>query len=102
MRPVKTNIEHRKVHRQTRGSHQTGSLADLSDVLSKEGFVYQYKAGQRSYFDTGVARYRHPSGMRATLKRVQKGVPAMWTGASVGLTRTAAQPDVWQLIKRRK
>ncbi len=94
------NINQRKIHR-SKGVGQTGSLAELSEMLSKEGYEYQYKAGQPSYFDTGVAVHKNTRGETAILRRIGKGKSAMWTGATVGLVRTAGTADVWQLFKKR-
>ena len=81
---------------------RTGSLAELSDALSKKGFIYQYKAGQKSYSETGEAEYRDPSGAKALLRRIARGKPAQWTGKKVGLIRTAGTPDVWELVNPQK
>ena len=101
-RAKRAEMETRRTHKMLPNS-PLGSMADLHDSLMKEGFGYQYKAGQKSYFETGIAPYLNlRSGEKALLMRVQKGQPAMWTGAKVGLVRTAQQPDVWQLIRKRR
>lgn len=97
----KKDISKRKTHKRAKAG-KTGSLAELHDVLVKEGFSYQYKAGDPSYFDTGKASYASRRGLRVLLKRIEKGKPPRWTGAKTGLVRLAATADVWQLIRKRK
>lgn len=92
-------LEQRKVHKMLQG-FQTGSMAELHDILMKEGFDYQYKAGQNSYSDTGIAKYLSRTGEKAELRRVAKGAAGRWTGAKVGIIYTSQRPDLWQLIRK--
>ena len=82
-----------------------GTFADLSQMLSGKGFEYQYKAGQKSYSVSGVAKYRNPQGDVKMLKRIAKGKAAQNLprpeGATIWLARTAQQPDTWQLFRKR-
>lgn len=79
-----------------------GTLADLHEHLRKIGFSYQYKAGMPSYSVSGKALYKDPLGNERLLKRIAIGKPAMLTGAKVGWVRTAQQPDLWGIFKRRR
>lgn len=93
----------RQVH-PAQGIGKTGSLAGLGDELSSQGFEYQYKAGDPSYHDIGIAHYIHPkTGEKVKLIRIKTGEPAHWLprppGAISWLAKTAAQPDTWQLVK---
>jgi hypothetical protein len=93
-------MERRKVWKH-KGKGRTGSLAELETLMTQRGFSFQYEAGQPSYFDLGKALYKNNEGMELMLKRIAKGKPAMWTGAKVGLVRTAQQPDIWMVFRRR-
>jgi hypothetical protein len=100
------NFANRKVHK-VGFATDLGTFAELSEKLSKQGFEYQYKAGQPSYSDTGIARFLHSkTGKRKTMKRVERGKPAMTLprpkGATSWLSRTHATPDVWAILGRRK
>ncbi len=90
-------FEERAVHK-VGWAKKLGSLAELSDELSRAGFYYEYKAGQPSYFDTGIAIHVNDEGERMILKRVELGKPAKWTGRTVGIVRTHGTPDLWALL----
>lgn len=100
-----TDFDERKVYPITLGQGKTGSFADLSEELQLSGYQYQYEPDPESYphpsySQRGYANYINPTnGTKALLKRVRLGEPARWTGAKVGLIRTHATADTWQLIK---
>ena len=79
-----------------------GSFADLDELLRKKGYLYQYRAGKPSYSVVGKALFKNDQGIELMLKRIKRGKPAMRTGATVGLTRTAQQPDVWAVLRRKR
>ena len=98
-------FEERHVHKLTLGKGKTGSFADLSQELSQQGFEYQYKPDpdsypHPSYSQRGYAEYiNYKTSVKAILKRVRLGEPARMTGATVGLIRTHATADTWQILK---
>lgn len=91
------DFKNRKVHK-VGWAKKLGGFADLSQELHNLGFEYQYKAGQPSYSDTGIARYLDRSGKKATLKRVERGAAGHFTGAKVGIVYISQQPDLWALV----
>ncbi len=83
-----------------------GSFAELSEQLSQKGYEYQYKAGQRSYHERGMAFYRNAVGDEKMLRRVARGEKAKWLprpeGAKSWLAKTAGTADTWVMLRRRK
>ena len=99
-------LEMRKVHRRAEGG-VLGSMAELHDSLVKKGFAFIYQKDKPT-FETGRAEYRDPLGSKALLQRIEKGASARWLppeqrkSGTLVKVRTAAMPDVWQLILGKK
>lgn len=104
--PYDPKLELRKVHRRA-ADGQLGSMAELHDLLIKKGFSFLYQKSKPT-FETGRAEYADPLGSKALLQRIEKGKAARWlppAERSSGMlvkVRTAATPDVWQLILGKK
>ena len=95
------SLENRKVHKTHEGCEK-GSFAGLSEKLHQQGYEYQYKAGQPSYSETGIAHFQSAEGKKVALIRVAKGASPKWhdqpAGAATWLAYTSQQPDTWQLV----
>lgn len=98
---IKLDLGLRKIHEKQKDG-ELGSMASLHEILVGKGFRSTLKAGQPSARDAGVEIYEDPLGTKAIMQRIERGRPAMMTGAKVGLVRTHATPDVWQLLTGKK
>lgn len=100
-------LEMRKVHKRTAGG-QLGSKAELHDLLVSKGFSYIYEKPDASGIDLGIEKYESPLGAKAIMKRIEKGASARWLppeqrkSGTLVKVRTAAMPDLWQLIMGKK
>lgn len=104
--PYDPKLELRKVHRKQAGG-ELGSMAELHSMLVSKGFAFIYEKGKNSGHE-GIQKYVDQQGRQAVMKRVEKGASARWlppkrrgSGMLVKV-RTAAMPDLWQLIMGRE
>jgi hypothetical protein len=88
----------KKVHKKGRG--RTGTMAELHDDLTKQGFAYHYRK-DKPYSEVGEMIYKKGK-QQAVLKRIQLGRPPKAVSIKISpmLTqvRQRATPDVWQLV----